>query len=226
MRISASLLLAVCLAVVGTHVWGALEPSHMNWGAHFFGFYDSKVGWLSVLIACLTGIPRLQRVVIKGVEKSLQKLSVVPIPIIFTMVAGALVAGSFYFPAKLHLLGDGALLLRSLSNAEWGPNIQLSFYNQPLMYFLFRQAEALNIIASSSETYGLYMWIDRVAGVCFLVLIFLCMRSFRASLTEKVMLACVLLFAAGSQFFFGYVENYVLQYVCTMAFVLSGWFAL
>jgi hypothetical protein len=43
---------------------------------------------------------------------------------------------------------------------------------------------------------------------------------------EKVLFGCFLFFGAGSQFFFGYIENYVLQYVATMGFMLTGWAAL
>ena len=226
MKITRTILLCFCLLVVCLHVWGTLYPSHYNWGFHFFGFYDTPFSLIALGVLMIAAIPGVQRPTLQKLERLFRFISRAPLLIIFLLLATGILVGGYFFSAKLHLLGDGALLLRSLSKAEWGPNIIQSFDKQPLMYFLFRSALNLHVINSPAETYDLYIWVDRISAIVFLGIIFWCVRTLKTTSVEKVLLGCFVFFGGGSQFFFGYIENYVLQYVGAMGFIVSGWFAL
>lgn len=220
------ILLAFILLVIGLHVWGAIYPAHNNYGTHFFAFYNPFIGALALVIAILVLIPPLQSRIILVLERFFQSLSKIP----FLLLAGGtalfiMVVGTF-FSAKLHFLGDGILLLRSLSAAEWGSNIMQSFNNQPLMYWLFRSAITFHFIDSSARTYNLYIWINRGSAFVLIIILFWCLRNIRLPLFSKIVLGVFFFFSAGSQFFFGYIENYVLQYVFTALFAIGGWLAI
>jgi Tfp pilus assembly protein PilF len=130
------------------------------------------------------------------------------------------------FNSKLHLLGDGILLLRSLSNTVWGANIMQSFNNQPLLYWMFRKAWDFQFIGGADQTYDFYMWINRCSAVILVILLFWLFRQVKETVFTKVLLGALIFSGAGTQFFFGYIENYVLQYVCTIMFAVGGWMAL
>ena len=135
--------------------------------------------------------------------------------------------GAFLFPARMHLLGDGAVLLRSIyQSAAWNSDLLSSFRNQPLMSSIFRSVMNFHAGGTAADPYSVYFAIDILAALCFVPLVVWFLRTIDRPPFEKVMLGCFLFFGGGSQFFFGYVENYVLQYVVTAAFVISGWFVL
>ncbi len=226
MKYTTSLILACCVALVGLHIWGYIQPSHDNWGVNFFTFFDTTVLWIAVFCVIIVSIPAVQSRILQILNTIFEKLSKLPILIVFLGVAILVWIGGTRYAAQLHLLGDGALLLRSLSNTVWGENILQSFNNQPLMYWIFRSAMNLHFIDSPLNTYDLYVWINRFAALLFLAVIFWCVTKLKLSLIEKVLVGCLLFFGAGSQFFFGYIENYVLQYVTTAAYVVTGWHAL
>jgi hypothetical protein len=209
--------------IVLLHVWGAFSPSHDNWGFHFFGLYEGPALIGAAILVLLFMLPSAQSTILNILDKLVAACNKIPAAIqLILLSALVIVAGSFLAP-KLHLLGDGAILLRSLAGSEWGPNIMQSFNNQPLMYLLFRGALENHFIESPANTYDLYVWIDRAGAVIFLISVFWLFRSQHMPALEKVLLGAFLFFGAGSQFFFGYIENYVLQYVLTVLYTVSGW---
>jgi len=220
------LLLLVCFFIAALHAWGAVNPSHENWGIHFYGFYDPLVAYIALGLILLLAIPKVQTIVIGYFDKLVRTIRKLPPPVNFIIVLGILIGAIYYSPAKLHLLGDGAILLRSVPLGIMGDEISLSFRNQPLMFWIYRLAMTLHPFEAFPNAYTVYYTIDIIAVIGFLALVFWSMRATQQPLTEKVLLGCMLIFSAGSQFFFGYVENYVLQYVMTMVYIVTGWFAL
>src|SRR5208283_3641208 len=136
MTSTAKILLACCALIVLLHVWGTIDPIHENWGVHFFGFYNTIVPLIALGIFLLFLIPAVQQRFLSWLATFLRALSKLPLPINFAIVAGILYAGIRLFPAKLHLLGDGAILLRSATLGIDGPEITQSFRNQPLMFWI------------------------------------------------------------------------------------------
>ncbi len=226
MKTHEKIFLFAILAIIGLHIWGALAPAHMNWGVHFFALYPPFVGIISFGIIALLIIPFSQGRIIALKESVLRSISKIPIPFLIVASSGAVMILGNIFSSKLHLLGDGILLLRSLSNTEWGSNIMQSFNNQPLMYWLFRSALNFHLIDSPASTYDLYVWLDRLSALGMMALIFWWLRPLKLTLFTRVLLGALFFFGAGCQFFFGYIENYVLQYLFTGLFVISGWLAL
>lgn len=181
---------------------------------------------IALALIIILAIPKFQNVVIQRSERLLNALKRIPIIFNFILVACLVILGIYFFPAKLHLLGDGAVLLRSVPHGIMGDEITLSFRNQPLMFWIYRAAMNLHPFEATPNAYTVYYIIDIIATLGFLALIFGAMRLLQRPLIEKVLLGCFLFFSAGSQFFFGYIENYVLQYVMTAAYIITAWYSL
>ncbi len=210
--------------VVLLHIWGTLQPSHDNWGVHFFALYNSAIGLLAVAIVIAVSVPRIQVLVTNGIEVVLRFFARFPVVISYLTALGIVTGAAFLFSPPLHLLGDGAILIRSIPRAQWGDDILSSFRNQPLLEIIYRWV--MNFYPSNAHPSEIYFMIDLVGAALFLIVLFWGMRNLQRPLFEKFLLGVLLFFGAGCQFFLGYVENYVLQYVVTTAYVISGWLAL
>src|SRR6266481_3332337 len=109
------IIIAGSILIVLLHAWGALFPGHDNWGFHFFAFYGSTALFGAILLMLLFVLPSARAALLKNLENLVAAASRVPIFVQVAVLALVVVlAGSFFAP-KLHLLGDGAILLRSLA---------------------------------------------------------------------------------------------------------------
>jgi hypothetical protein len=161
--------LGFILLIVVLHVLGALFPSHLNWGFHFLGFFEPIVGIVALAIVLMLLIPRVNTRIVELKEKIVRSVSSIPVPFLVLAISLGIILLGNAFNSRLHLLGDGILLLRSLSNTVWGANIMQSFNNQPLMYWIFRKAWDHQLITSAAQTYDLYMWINRCSVVLLVI---------------------------------------------------------
>lgn len=226
MRSLSYIILPGVALLLGLSIWGALLPSQENWGVHFLAFYSSEV--VLLVAALFVVLPALvfKSALLRVAERLAGKFSRVPPPVLYVLILALLLAIGAVASPTLHLLGDGALLLRSLSNATWESNIIQSFNNQPLMFMMFRYALNAQWLASTEATHAFYVWIDRVGAAVFLGLVFWLVRSFKIPPLDKFLLGTLLFCGGGSQFFFGYIENYTLAYVAAAGYAITGWMAL
>lgn len=220
------LLLAICGLIAAPHVWAALYPSHYNWGVHFFAFYEPWFSLLALLFLAILSIPRYQKTVFDFADRILLAFSRLPVIVNYLIMACLMVFAAVMFQAKLHLLGDGAILLRSTWQAAYGTDISASFQNQPLTKFVYLWVMNFFSVPASADAHTIYFAIDLIASFLFLLILMWCVRGLRRPVLESVLFGSFLFCGAGSQFFFGYVENYVLLYVATAAYVVAGWAAL
>jgi Tfp pilus assembly protein PilF len=216
---------ACIFVLIVISVWSAIAPSHLNWGMHFLAFYSLPVQIGFLLIAMLLVIPVVTAKVIGVIEAIVQQALKIPSKLMFALTSVLLVALWLSYPSKLHLLGDGAILLRSIPGVEH-LNLPVGFRNQPLVWILYRGGKALLSIFTVPTPRDVYYLIDAVSGVAFVGLIFWWMGKLDRPKVEKALLGLLVLFCGGFQFFFGYVENYATQYVFTAAFAVTGWLAL
>jgi tetratricopeptide (TPR) repeat protein len=212
--------------IVALHVWAAIYPSHANWGFHFFSFYSLPVVIAALIIFGLFSYKQTGSAIANRLDFFVKKISRLPLLIVFVLAAGIIFLFIYLYPAKLHLLGDGAVLLRSVPLGITGDQITLSFRNQPLMFWIYKTAMSLHPFEAAPNAHTVYYAIDIFTMVAYLALLFWFFRYVSQPLLEKIFLGGIVLFGAGFQFFFGYVENYVLQYFATTAYILTAWLAL
>jgi hypothetical protein len=218
--------LVCAFLIIVFFAWSAIAPSHINWGMHFLSFYSLPVQIVFFALLLVLLIPPVTAKVINLFEAIVQRLSKIPLKILFFLTAVLLAALWLSYPSKLHLLGDGAILLRSIPGEEALGRFPVGFRNQPLVWILFIGGKALLSLVSTPSPKDVYVCIDIVSGAAFVGLIFWWMSKLERPGIEKMLLGLLVLFCGGFQFFFGYVENYVTQYVVTAAFAVTGWLAL
>jgi hypothetical protein len=207
-------------------IWSGLYPTHLNWGIHMFAFYDPAAQILFLLAGLALLFPQTQSKIVALSESAAKTFSKFPAFVTGALLCAVLCALWFAFPAKLHLLGDGALLLRSVPGFYDQPGIPESFRNQPLVWYLYKGSMAALQMFMQPAPYDVYSGIDIASGFLFIGILVWFFKRLERPAPEKILVCALLLFGGGFQFFFGYVENYVTQYVVTIAFILAGWMAL
>ncbi|MFI5251634.1 MAG: hypothetical protein ACHQQQ_04285 [Bacteroidota bacterium] len=220
------IVLPCTLVFILISIWCTLEPSHFNWGMHFLAFYSTPIQLCFLFLSLLILLPPVSTKAIQSLTSISQKLVGVPVKILFPLVSIILTVMWLSFPSKLHLLGDGAILLRSIPGVERLGGFPVSFRNQPLIWMLYLSGRAILRVFTSPTTVQVYYLVDIASGLGFVGLIFWWMKQIERPAIEKILLGAMVLFTGGFQFFFGYVENYVTQYVFTAAFAVTGWLAL
>lgn len=222
---TAKLAWASCAVVIAAHVLGTASPTHATWGVHLYAFFIKGIGY-SVLAFCVALlVPAVNNALGAALDEAVKRVSALPAIVINAALIGALAFLGVRFAAELHLLGDGAILIRSIPKSSWGDEVLSSFKNQPLLNVVYRWAMNVdpNPVSQPKEVYGT---INIVAGGLMVVLVSWFTRTLQRPPLERALLGLFLFSAAGTQFFFGYIENYVLQYVATIAYAITGWLAL
>ncbi len=212
--------------LIGLHVWAALVPSHFNWGIHYFAFYP--VGWSVVaLLACaLVLIPAARSVLLGRLSEMVRFFERFHPVTILALLLAVWVGVMFLFPAKLHLLGDSELILQLTPKLPSIEDVSANFRNQPLTYQALRLVQWILGGGGAVEPMNLYRITDGIAGIMFVGIIFHFLRVSSIPALDALLLGTMLLTQAGTQLFFGYVENYMLVYVALTAYLVTGWLAL
>ncbi len=222
-----NILIAYSILLVLLHIWGAIAPSHFNWGFHFFAFYNPLLLVLTGGAVFLFFFPKICNKIYDEAGEIFNKINnnflfFLAVSFIFSIY----IFFSLLYTAKLHLLGDGALLLREIAGIELGEPLPHRFNRQSLTWSILQILKSLFFNFGITEPEKIIQIIGLVSGVIFLTINFLLVRLLLVSKTEKFFLSSLLLFGAGSQFFFGYVENYTLLYITIAGFLVTGWYTL
>ncbi|MBI4547516.1 MAG: tetratricopeptide repeat protein [Ignavibacteriae bacterium] len=226
MTLSEKLLLAFSALVILLHVWGALEPSHYNWGVHFFAFYDSPVSIGALIVSVAVLITPIRRTLVRSTESFVRRFSKLPAIVILLIGLGTFISITLMFPSRGLLLGDSKLILLTLSEVPQSSEASLHYRNQPLVVPALRSIQNILEGGGSVQVSDVYRAFDLIAAVIFFIVVVVFSRSLPTSPLGKVLAGLFLLVGGGSQFFFGYIENYALLYVCIAAYVATAWLAL
>lgn len=208
-------------------IFSSFFPSHFNWGVHFFAFQDDLFRIIYLLIAIALFFDSLREKILKSINSILKKIkntNIKAIPFLITILILAIV--SITLPVKTHLLGDGALLLREISNIWMADEIPPAFNHQFLVGITINLIRNFIQIKSLDEAIAFYRYYDFVAGIILITLVFYLFKSLKLKPVEKVLLGVIILCSAGIQLFIGYVENYVFLYVSITALMITGWLTL
>lgn len=209
------------------HIWAALSPSHMNWGIHFFAFYKPVYSIMALIVAIFFFIPIVQEKFIHYISYLSQKIKK-DFPKAFFLILSLVVMllATFLFPAKLHLLGDGALLLREISGVQLGDQLPPTFNRQLLAGLLLQGMKTVFQSGSLENSELIFRIVGGISGLVFILIIFTLLKLIQIPIAEKFLLGVLIFISAGSQLFFGYVETYAVLFVTTAAYLTACWFTL
>lgn len=209
------------------HIWAALSPSHLNWGFHFFAFYKPTYSIMALIVAILFFIPTVQEKFIHYINHISKKINK-DFPEAFFLILSLVVVllATFLFPAKLHLLGDGTLLLREISGVHLGDQLPPTFNRQLLAGLLLQAMQTVFQSGSLENSELIFRIVGGISGLVYVLIIFNLLKLFQKPISEKFLLGVLFFISAGSQLFFGYVETYAVLFVTTAAYLTACWFTL
>jgi Tfp pilus assembly protein PilF len=221
------IIIFVAVIMLLLHIWAAIYPSHYNWGFHFFAFYNFYFSLLFLLLSLLIFLPRVQDRILNYLDFIRKTINNnFPEWFYFALATIALVIVAVLFPARLHLLGDGSLLLREISGIRLGDELPPTFNRQLLAGIVIKLIKNAFETGKLENPETVFKIIDILSGLLFLTIIFYLMKFIKATSVEKFLAGSFLFFTAGSQFFFGYIENYALLFIATTAFIFTSWLVL
>ncbi len=215
---------AVFLAL---HLWAAISPSHLNWGFHFFAFYKPVFSIFVFIVAILFFIPTVQKKFILYINHLSQKIKrTFPKGFFLILSLIGLVSATILLPVKVHLLGDGALLLREISGVQLGDQLPPTFNRQLLAGLLLQFMKTIFQSGTVANSELIFKIVGGISGLVFILLIFALLKLIQKQPSEKFMLGIFLFTTAGSQLFLGYAETYAVLFVATAAYLTACWFTL
>lgn len=227
MEKSSKFILLFGVVFLALHIWAALSPSHLNWGIHFFAFYKPVFSIFSLIVAILFFIPPVRAKFVQYINHLSQKIKR-EFPNTFFLIASlmGLLFAILLVPAKLHLLGDGALLLREISGVQLGDQLPPTFNRQLLAGLLLQTMKSVFQSGTLANSELIFRIVGGISGLVFIVIIFALLKLIQKPTSEKFLLGVFIFISAGSQLFFGYVETYAVLFVATAAYLTACWFTL
>lgn len=217
------LFILVALIVVGLHGYAAFSPSSLNWGFHHLAFSSTPVKLIWITFAFAVLILPTRRVLMTGTEKGINWIARFPSMLVYLLLAIGWGALCWLGRSQWHLSGDGALVLRNLTDAIMAGRMSRLIATEPLTnYVSWYVYRALRTITEPEPV--LVYWVISIAcGVVFLILLLQFVRNLHVDRSERVLLGGLILFSGGSMLFFGHVEDYTIFYTTVFAYLMLGY---
>ena len=221
-----SLPLSVSIAaavIVLLHVVAALTPSASNWGFHLLGFYPLWAMATAVAGMFLFLVPSVQ-------ESALRILQGLPVRLLRPgklVPKGLILAGfaalCWFGRERAFLLGDGYLITGTMGHIRGPDDIARLFKNEPFAGYLdwnvFQLLSSWNVSQSNVIAVQLISIAYGLGSVC--AIFWLAKKLFKDGV-DALLFGGFILAAAGTQLFFGYVENYAPLYFALLLFAASA----
>lgn len=218
--------LIFCFLFISLHIWGAIYPSHFNWGTQSFAFYSPLLGIGVLTIILILFLSALRKKSIFQLENRINKLAHIPIWIIFIAAVILLSFLSLQYPSEGLMWGDSKIILLTTPKIPVGTEVSANFRNQPLVLAILHTAQNFLGNFGAGDLIQVYRWVDLTAGIIFLGFVFLFLSKLKLPNFEKTVLGLLLCAGGGMQFFLGYIENYALLYAFTTGYMVTGLLAI
>jgi Flp pilus assembly protein TadD len=226
MKRSEYIFLFYCIGFLLLHLWGTVFPSHLNWGTQSFAFYNLTIGLIAIFVASAAFIIFSRNKVYSSIEKKIYKIPTVPTWVSFVAVTGLLIFVALTYPSEAMMWGDSKIILLTTPKIPTSTEASANFRNQPLVLLTLGTLQNLMFQNGSGDLKEVYKAIDLAAGVIFLGFVFFFISRLRTNRLNKILAVLFLISGGGTQFFFGYIENYALLYAFTAGYMVTGWLAL
>jgi len=215
---------SITLLVILLYFWGAFNPSHYSWGIHYFAFFPKAWSIAALILALSVFVPAVRRDALTRLAQFTKWVANLPTAGIFIGLLVIWMAMILLFPVKQHLLGDSEIILQLTPDLPSIEDVSANFRNQPLTYESLRLIQWASGGGAAVEPMTLYKIADGITGVMYLGLIFFFLRGLgELAALDLLLIGVLIFFRTGTQFFFGYVENYMFFYITLTAFILTGW---
>jgi len=189
------------------HILAAVSGSGLLWGVDFWSYLPPLWAYLLAGLGLVASVPSVGQAAFSFLSPKLERLfrffegrkSYLG-ALLISAAAGLLF---WIFRCRIHLLGDGQLLIRNLDNGiKVSENEPLSLYLNWLVLKLF---SFLNNMSDAREAFQIT---SLVSGIIFIFVVFWLARRMGRTLFERVLIFIVLITLGIVELFFGYVETY------------------
>jgi tetratricopeptide (TPR) repeat protein len=205
------------ILIVLLHVCAGLDPSALNWGYHFLGFFGGAFVVVWTLLAILFLVPGISPRFVAALQRVLAKATRINRYLLAGIVSLLLLSLFWILRERVYLLGDGYL------NSEFIalPSMEGKLVAEPLTAFIYRffYQKVLLPFGLTNPTSS-FIVLSCAAGIVFLFLLKQLSNSLLKAPLERLLLVMFVFSAGTSQLFFGYVENYSLLIVGLLMYIL------
>jgi hypothetical protein len=204
-------------------VYSSFKPDWFNWGLSTF-FVFSEIGIVILLLSMLIVLipdfqTRLLQVYAIMLIKYQQQTSQMKTFMYFASLCGFGFC-FWFFGQKLHFLGDGNMLARTIPLIHTSTGVFSLYKNSPLTGLVI-YAFSLILKEFGIGNYGMltYQMISILCGILSIHLINKIGKILISDLSVRLMFIIGIIAAAGSQMFFSYIENYSIGIVAILCYI-------
>ncbi|HET9135992.1 MAG TPA: hypothetical protein VFO76_05090 [Candidatus Kapabacteria bacterium] len=198
-------------------------PVPILWGINLWEYFP-KPAAIAVTILCLVSI-------IWGLGSSQPSTRTVPPRQLssqnFSLIlfCFAALCGVFFASVTVAwpFLGDGSVFAGYLFNFQGYGKMSVWRTEAPTMYSLYGIYYLKELLTGSSTIFYPFVVLGTVSGVLFVITAIRFARSFGSGVWMRAMIIGMLIAAGGTIFFFGYIENYPLQYAFVLLYCYSAY---
>lgn len=200
-----------------TYATFSLNPTSELWGLGPWRHLSSQLIWgivsLTTVVGMLLSIGRLPQVL----QKIFDLLSAAGTKVGMVIIASTMTIVFYVFRVKTHFLGDGYTLLSNL--ASQNPLVKPRSVGESLIHIWVK-----NAIGDLSEDPALYSYqfVSILCGILFVLLTFLGAQRLFQDKESRALFTLGVCTGGYSLLYFGYVENYSVLSLMTLAFCLHG----
>lgn len=212
--------------IAAVQLGAALLPTSLTWGIHHLGFLPFWTVVAVPLVMMLVSIPSVRTRILflieglAGAFRSRPKKERITLLALMALVA---VASFWSLREAVTFLGDGYLLTHLLNSIGSAQDLTRELVHEPFARFVVWIVYRALVPGEGAQSGPLaYAIVSIISGAGFLVALFFFVRLISDDAVERALLYGLVLFSAGSQLFFGYMENYPPAYVGLLLFVLLG----
>lgn len=212
------------LVVLSLHVAAYALPQDSSWSVWPYTFLPTWAGWGLALLAAALIIPAVNQAILHRLAWLAQRPFWSRRPRLWCLLASILAGGLFWLARLRHLRwGDGYLLSVALSYPDLDLRVVYN-WQAPFTVFLHQrlwQYVAHPLVGWPVET--VYAVVSTICGIIFVYLVLSFSGQLGRNLSERVLLAGLLLTVGSMQLFFGYVENYTVVSLLLLIMLILAW---
>lgn len=207
---------AGCSVLLGLQSVGALFPDERVWGFHLLHFVP---GWLAAMTVALYLSAAAWPFLGIGVDrKGKKKTSAGNIPWSIIGIAVALAVASLAFKAAIPLLGNSPDILKNLGNTLKGHEFKAGvlYETQPLSAWAYLALTRMANSAFGAKPETVFLAVGAAASIPAVLGAWKLGSALFAERGLRFMTVALFLALPTTVLFFGYIEFYLLMYVCLL----------
>jgi hypothetical protein len=204
--------------VVTLFVAGSFCPSGTAWGFHFFSFLPPVFLYGAILFFIAAFFHIIFRDISLQVNFFSDQLEKNPVRSL-VMVGILMITAIVLLRVRAPLLGDGFFLVKNFADALRGTS-PIFLRNEPLATWWLFGVSSLWNVTSYAGFQSVFLGIEILLAVVFLVVVYYLVRALFASAIERFFAFCFLISLPYIQLFFGYIETYSFALVALCLYTL------